>query len=376
MAEQDDEKALDLAANPENPENSSDAEEAPLPVPVAEDEEQLEDAEPPEEQEPAPDPDCPPCKGGAPAWMATFADMATLLMSFFVLLIAFAEMEKQDSVMASEGQTGKNLGVQDEIPSEEAPPVNEGEAEDDALKKADADTDAGFEIVKAALAKEITEGKVEVSIKDQEIVVEVAQAETAEPEASAKVLQEQLEIYAKVRDAQTKIEVGVKIAQEADDVSAEQLAREAMIAEQYRRIRENLSNEIEKELVEVIREGEIIIVRLAEQGSFTSGAATLQPGFGKLLDKVGVSLKGAEGLITIEGHTDNVPVAFSERFRSNWDLSAARSAAVADYLLDSASLEGGNVMVTGLADTKPIMSNDTKEGRAKNRRIEIVIDGS
>jgi chemotaxis protein MotB len=312
-------------------------------------------------------------------WMATFADMATLLMSFFVLLIAFAEMEKQDSVMASEGQTGKNLGVQDEIPSEEAPPVNEGEAEDDALKKADADTDAGFEIVKAALAKEITEGKVEVSIKDQEIVVEVAQAETAEtaePEASAKVLQEQLEIYAKVRDAQTKIEVGVKIAQEADDVSAEQLAREAMIAEQYRRIRENLSNEIEKELVEVIREGEIIIVRLAEQGSFTSGAATLQPGFGKLLDKVGVSLKGAEGLITIEGHTDNIPVAFSERFRSNWDLSAARSAAVADYLLDSASLEGGNVMVTGLADTKPIMSNDTKEGRAKNRRIEIVIDGS
>lgn len=306
-------------------------------------------------------------------WMATFADMATLLMSFFVLLIAFAEMEKQDSVMASEGQTGKNLGVQDEIPSEEAPPVNEGEAEDDALKKADADTDAGFEIVKAALAKEITEGKVEVSIKDQEIVVEVAQAE---PEASAKVLQEQLEIYAKVRDAQTKIEVGVKIAQEADDVSAEQLAREAMIAEQYRRIRENLSNEIEKELVEVIREGEIIIVRLAEQGSFTSGAATLQPGFGKLLDKVGVSLKGAEGLITIEGHTDNVPVAFSERFRSNWDLSAARSAAVADYLLDSASLEGGNVMVTGLADTKPIMPNDTKEGRAKNRRIEIVIDGS
>ena len=85
--------------------------------------------------------DCPDCGTGAPMWMATFADMATLLMSFFVLLIAFAEMEKQDSVMASEGQTGKNLGVQDEIPSEEAPPVNEGEAEDDALKKADSSFD-------------------------------------------------------------------------------------------------------------------------------------------------------------------------------------------------------------------------------------------
>jgi chemotaxis protein MotB len=320
--------------------------------------------------------ECPKCKNGSPMWMATFADMATLLMSFFVLLIAFAEMEKQDSVMASEGQTGKNLGVQDEIPAENAPPVNEGEQEDDGLKKADADTDAGFEIVKAAMEKEITEGKVEVSIKDMQIVVEVAKSETAEATDGARILQEQLEIYAKVADAQTKIEVGLKISQEADDVSAEQLAREAAIAEQYRRIRETLADEIDKELVEVIREGEIIIVRLAEQGSFKSGAAELQPGFNKLLDKVGVSLTGADGLITIEGHTDNVPVAFSERFRSNWDLSAARSAAVADYLLDSASLEGGNVMVTGLADTKPIMSNDTSEGRAKNRRIEIVIDGS
>ncbi|MDG1312307.1 MAG: OmpA family protein [Porticoccaceae bacterium] len=320
--------------------------------------------------------ECPKCKNGSPMWMATFADMATLLMSFFVLLIAFAEMEKQDSVMASEGQTGKNLGVQDEIPAENAPPVNEGEQEDDGLKKADADTDAGFEIVKAAMEKEITEGKVEVSIKDMQIVVEVAKSETAEATDGARILQEQLEIYAKVADAQTKIEVGLKISQEADDVSAEQLAREAAIAEQYRRIRETLADEIDKELVEVIREGEIIIVRLAEQGSFKSGAAELQPGFNKLLDKVGVSLTGADGLITIEGHTDNVPVAFSERFRSNWDLSAARSAAVADYLLDSASLKGGNVMVTGLADTKPIMSNDTSEGRAKNRRIEIVIDGS
>ena len=120
MAEQDDEKALDIAANPENPENSSDAEEAPLPVPVAEDEEQLEDAEPPEEQEPAPDPDCPPCKGGAPAWMATFADMATLLMAFFVLLLSFAEMNVPKYKEVS-GSMKNAFGVQRLVPVVEPP---------------------------------------------------------------------------------------------------------------------------------------------------------------------------------------------------------------------------------------------------------------
>ena len=69
-----------------------------------------------------------------------------------------------------------------------------------------------------------------------------------------------------------------------------------------------------------------------------------------------------------------MPIAFSERFRTNWDLSAARSAAVADYLLNNSQLSAGRVTVTGFADTKPIDTNDTPLGRSKNRRIEIIID--
>jgi chemotaxis protein MotB len=68
-------------------------------------------------------------------------------------------------------------------------------------------------------------------------------------------------------------------------------------------------------------------------------------------------------------------MAFSERFRSNWDLSAARSAAVADYLLDNSNVAQGRVTIIGLADTKPLQSNGTSEGRSKNRRIEVIIDG-
>ena len=124
-----------------------------------------------------------------------------------------------------------------------------------------------------------------------------------------------------------------------------------------------------------LREGDKIIVRLASQGSFKSGSAQLQQGFLQLLDEVGGAIQDVQGLITIEGHTDNLPVGFSLRFRSNWDLSAARSGAVADYMLTKYSFDNG-LMVSGLADTKPLMSNDTSEGRNRNRRIEVVIDGS
>ena len=117
-------------------------------------------------------------------------------------------------------------------------------------------------------------------------------------------------------------------------------------------------------------------MRLASEGSFKSGSADLQSGFGLLLDDVGNALTDIKGLITIEGHTDNIPISsFGSRFRSNWDLSAGRSGAVADYLLTKYSFKTG-LMVSGLADTKPIMSNNTNEGRSKNRRIEIIVDGS
>jgi chemotaxis protein MotB len=149
-----------------------------------------------------------------------------------------------------------------------------------------------------------------------------------------------------------------------------------MFSAQYRKIRQKLDSAIKSNQVEVIRDGDKIIVRLASEGSFKSGSADLQDGFGFLLNDVGDALIDVKGLITIEGHTDNIPISsFGSRFRSNWDLSAGRSGAVADYLLTKYSFKTG-LMVSGLADTKPIMSNNTNEGRAKNRRIELIVDGS
>ena len=92
------------------------------------------------------------------------------------------------------------------------------------------------------------------------------------------------------------------------------------------------------------------------------------------LAEVAGTISSSSGKITVSGHTDNIPMAFSERFDSNWDLSAARAAAVADYFMDSAPINSDRINVLGFADTKPVASNDTSDGRSQNRRIEILID--
>ena len=240
-----------------------------------------------------------------------------------------------------------------------------------------------------SLAKEIAEGKVKVTVKDKQLVVEVSadaktgnQGKENKSKSGAKLLQSDLEIYAKVATAQAQIASQVQVV----DASPETLdgdlsgrsneAGEQAVADQYDKIRARLSNEIAQGLAEVERDGDKIIVRLAERGSFRSGYAELQPSFKPLLDKVGQSIADGSGLITIEGHTDNIPVAFSERFNSNWDLSAARSASVADFFADNSDLNQNAITVAGFADTRPIESNNTAAGRAKNRRIEVIVDGS
>ena len=311
---------------------------------------------------------CPPCKTGPGLWMATFADMAILLMAMFVLLIALAETAKQRNTMFSiPGENQSAFGTQDLIESDLAPSGYQG-------AEINADTNEGYEQVVKALAKEIKDGKVDVKIKDQRVVVNVDGSDNPNSD-NARVEQEELEIYTKVAEVQRKIKVDVKVFQESEGTTSDSEAWEEMFSAQYRQIRGDLAQAIEQEKAEVLRDGDKIIVRLASQGSFRSGAAELQQGFASLLDDVGEAIQNVEGLITIEGHTDNLPVGFSLRFRSNWDLSAARSGSVADYLLTKYSFANG-LMVSGLADTKPLMSNDTTEGRSRNRRIEVVIDGS
>jgi len=367
-------------------------------------------------EEPAPG-ECPPCKSGAPAWMATFADMATLLMAFFVLLLSFAETEVPKFKQIS-GSLKAAFGIEKIVPKitlpmsrsllvEEFTPAvaersvinkKEQQSEDTRseflVKKTqdgefDSETELKFQQVQDALREEINRGMAEVKIVDGEISVDLVQPDSAggKPdnegrESGGPVAQEIVDMVAKISEVQAQIEgeISVNLRDKSSGASSggssDRSSNQGVSksTSKYDRLRADLSSEINSGLAEVERQGDKIIVRLANQGSFGSGSATLRRDFNGTLDKLGSTLSQYSGSVLIEGHTDNVPVGFSERFKSNWDLSASRAAAVADYLLTDTALAGGKVMIKGYADSKPIGTNDTPTGRANNRRIEVIVD--
>lgn len=124
--------------------------------------------------------------------------------------------------------------------------------------------------------------------------------------------------------------------------------------------------------IQVKSDATSITITLADNLLFGSGSADLKPGSQDVLMEVAGVLKGIPNQIRIEGHTDNIPISNSE-FSSNWELSAARAARVLRFLSEQGGLTASKLSLAGYADTRPIAGNSTAEGRALNRRADIVI---
>ena len=361
------------------------------------------------EPEPEPEPEmveCPPCKKGSPAWMATFADMATLLMAFFVLILSFAHVNVPKYKEVS-GSMRSRFGVQVLVPIVEAPSADNmvatqyrqmvtdptaanvleeqrsrEEQSEDELDVNDgpgeSETNAREE-VEQILAKEIAEGMVQVSVEDGTIIIDALEPNDLD-DSTGKISQDTILLLSKISTIQSDADALVRVTGAQFTSSAQSNIEQSDLGsmsrqaeDQLEQIRANLSNEINLGLAEVFQDGESIIIRLTDQGGFESGSASLRTEFTSLLNSVGDSLTGASGLIQIEGHTDNVAMSFGNRYRNNWDLSSARAASVADYLQERGSIAPGSMVIKGFADTIAIASNDSATGRAQNRRIEVVV---
>lgn len=395
-------------------------------------EKEEEEEQPPEKKEPEPEckcEECPKCVQLVPAWMPTFADMATLLMAFFVMILSFAEMNVPKFKQIS-GTMKNSFGVQRLIPTVEQPKATsviaqsfspavaqptvldtvkqdttdetkkdvelktEDKTQEDGstgeqTKSSDPETEAEAKKVAEALKEEIAQGKVKVSTEGEKVVVELQESIEAKnaPEGgggsgeagqqrSGVVSQESIELFAKIAEVQASVTRPLEARQastgpEGSSSSVNQEEIDARLAQ----IKADLSEEISEGKAEVFRDGDNVVIRLAEQGSFVSGKADLQPGFLPLLEKVGKTVASGEGNVKIEGHTDNVPVIENPRFKSNWDLSGARAGSVADYFIKKGGVPPGRINVSGHADTKPVGPNDTAPNRAKNRRIEVIVSG-
>jgi len=373
-------------------------------------------------------PECPP--KGAPAWMATFADMATLLMAFFVLILSFAEFNVPKFKQIS-GSMKNAFGIQRVIPVVEPPKgttilslnfsPNPTPAVQDNLKqqttetdqpkvelqtkqedntKDDGETEDAKELAKN-IQEAIARGDITVEALGNKVIVNFTPTEADEKELP-QLLQETLNAVESVKAASGKSESeiligglekqladlatassqkgkndaegedGESVGQSEQSQSAKEEAKKAELAEDKLKIA--LKQEIGEGLVNVDREDDKVIITVGSAGAFKSGSAELTNKAREIMSKIAEQNKKGRSEILVMGHTDNVPLTFGSNYRDNWDLAAARSASVVQQLSRNDTLDPKRMKAISYGETRPVESNDTSQGRAKNRRIEIEIN--
>lgn len=248
-------------------------------------------------------------------WLATFADLMSLLMCFFVLLLAFSEMDVLKFKQLA-GSMKEAFGVQRDIKTKEIP--------------------KGTSII----AKEFTPGR-----------------PTPTP---LKIMRQHT-----TNDRKNNLDFrkGPDRSEEIEKKAAE---------ERLEQLKKALKEQIGKGMIEVTGDNQRTIIRIREKGSFASGSAKLSSKFFPVLKKITDALVKTPGKIHISGHTDNIPIS-TFRFRSNWELSAARAVSILDQIQKIKTIPNKRIVIQGYSDTVPLVPNSTPRNRAINRRVEIEV---
>lgn len=375
----------------------------PLPVPI----------------ETPPD-DCPKCPPkGAPAWMATFADIATLLMAFFVLILSFAEFNQPKFKMVA-GSLSMAFGVQRQVPVMEQPkgttildlsfspspemsvteqmtqdttetenpeidrPVTEEQGKGSAEGEgADDPGQAEATELAQALQEALHQGKVKVETRDGTVVMSF---EAADDESLPSQLTEAAEALQQAAEATGQSTSDVMLqglaealpqmaeaAQKEADTQAEAGKAERSAALADAQLQVALRQEIGEGLVTVEQREDKVIITVGAGGAFPSGGADLTDEARDVMARLAFAAMGEASNIVVTGHTDTVPLGGGSTYQDNWGLAAARASAVVRELSGSGLIEPERLTATSRGESMPVSDNDTPEGRELNRRIEIEI---
>ena len=182
-----------------------------------------------------------------------------------------------------------------------------------------------------------------------------------------------------VRIAKEREQLRQEQSQLAATLEQERLAKEEEIKRLTRtqeELSKSLQDEISKGNITIQQVRDRLTINMVDRVLFDSGKAQVKPAGVKVLKQVSdVINKISDKQIRIEGHTDNVPISskLQDRFKTNWELSTARATTVVRYLIDQGGVDRQYLSAVGYADTHPLASNDSEEGRSSNRRIEIVL---
>ena len=323
----------------------------------------------------------------------TFADLMSLLMCFFVLLLSFSEMDvSKYKEMA--GSMKNAFGVQREIQVKEPPKGINVIAREFSPGRPDPtpmnvirqmttqDVNMNLDLGKERRPPAPTpKGQRD---PDREKSLNVSDQSEGLTEIQKQELEKAKRLAAARLDQKLAGEEGSEAGSEyqpvtIDNQSLEELVKAKLAAERQEKLAQSaqlISNALGKEIkagsVDVEMDGQKIIIRVREKASFGSGRAELKANFRPLLGRVAGILKDSEGKIIVAGHTDNVPI-YTERYRSNWELSTARAVSVAHAMMDATEIPSARFLVQGYADTAPLEKNDTQANRAANRRVEIIL---
>lgn len=247
---------------------------------------------------------------GSGGWIVTFADLMSLLLTFFILLLSFSKMDLHKYEMMAQS-----------LASAFGPSFIEGKGQ------------AGGQIIFSEEPPPPPPPAEDMSLLEKEF--EEFEEEQSEDE-----------------DTVTQIDPNIEALTEA--------------------LVEELEEEIVSEALNVTYDTEKVVVRFSQDATFTSGSEELKEDMFPIIEKIESVLASCQGDIIVSGYTDDLPVT-SNRFRSNWDLSAARAVSVVHQLIFNNKIDVNRVSAAGRAETNPLAPNDSPANRAKNRRVEISI---
>lgn len=271
-----------------------------------------------------------PPEEGSPAWMSTFSDLMNLLLCFFVLLFASSTMDegKIQKIIASFNNSTFNI------------------IDNSAMSMIFGDLSSGgvtqLPDISSILAEAGTNTQKENPPEDEDLISSKTDADASE--ISDQELQEEFK--------------------ERGEQQSEEMYEEVMEMAEVYKIEDQVVLDYNFQYVELDLNGSIL---------FDSGQAEVRDNQKLFLQKVAsILVKYKHCIIEIEGHTDNVPI-YSSKYENNRDLSAARARKVYEYIVTQENFIDENIKIAGYGESKPIASNATEEGRAKNRRVSIKI---
>lgn len=160
------------------------------------------------------------------------------------------------------------------------------------------------------------------------------------------------------------------------DVSKESGEEIARLKSTHDELVGSLKDEIEQGEIKITQVPDRLSVTMVDKILFPSGEAEITSEGVAILQRIGEIIKNTPGrIIRVEGHTDNVGIAprLQQKFPTNWELSTTRAANVARFLQDEIGVEGARLRAVGMSEYHPVASNETREGRGQNRRIEIML---